>query len=259
MNRVELEPYVESIERLQQALERLREFRARAIDLQEQIEQIEGLRQAHLDLAVSEDDADQSTIATLTEHSTRINISTERLRNIQGRITESEVTLQSVLVEDVAPAIMKLYRAWLDYKYKQGRKAILDLLDPTSAMLTSTSVDQLTWATKNVAQAYEVSIFLPDGIGSPLSDTYSGSMWSARRKETIALVVSAAEQVIPQAQTLLRTVDLEDDFEIPAFTPPEPVPAPERSTRPPPGYAPPEYVPPGGRSVIPQPSLLITT
>jgi hypothetical protein len=238
MNRIELDEYVQASERLQTTLARLRELRTRSSNVEEDREAIEGIRIANLDLACADDEVDESAIATLAEHSTRIDIANQRLRNIQGKITESEEALQKVLCGDFSPPFQRLYQAWLSFHYQRGRSRIVDLLRPDAAALNSSSVDLLAWASRDVGEAQQLEIYVPSGVSNPLVATFPGSPWTAQRPQTIELIERAVEQCLPQAQSLLDVIDDEPDFEIPSFTPEEP--KPEVSTWSPPIVATPQ-------------------
>lgn len=222
--------YGDAVDSLSSALSNLQNLRSREAELQARADQFGDEREELLRVLGDDDDTEdeENRSEELARLDARWSVTDARLKNVQGKVSQAEADLQRILTQVFAPPFQRLYQAWLTHHYARGKAKILELLHPDAAALASALVDQLSWHTSDVSRARQLEIFVSSGVSSPLRDTFPGSPWSQQRPQTIALIESAAAQVLPQARALLDAVAAETGFDVPSFLAPCPEP-PARS------------------------------
>jgi hypothetical protein len=218
--------YGDAVESLKAAHLNLQSLRSREAELQARCDQLGDEREELLRVLDDDDGTEDEEYRSeeLARLDARWSVTDARLKNVQGKVFQSEEHLQRTLTQVFLPPFQRLYQAFLSHRHTKGKAKILELVPPDAAALNGTLVDQLSWQTSDVFEARGLEIFVSSGVSSPLKDTFPGSPLSQQRPQAVAGIEAASASAPPLARRLLDAVAAEAGFEPPPFHPPCPEP-----------------------------------
>ena len=219
--------YHERIARLEERFNDVNHLHGQRDSLKAEAEIHKNRRDEVLASAVS-DTSDQA-VDELARHNAKQEVLSAKLKHIEGQTEQAEEELQHCLNADFLGHFRGLHSALLRYRLERAKAQIAKFIAPERAPLLDGQVEQLSRHSREYVEGEALAIYAPDGVASPLHETFPGSPWGQpeQRNNTVRILLHAVEGGIQKAKQLLAAVEAEKGFTPPAIAPPQPAEAVE--------------------------------
>lgn len=180
-------------------------------------------------LASAVADTSEKAIDELARHNAKAEVLGAKIKHIEGPTEQAEEDLQHFLNADFLSPFRGLHSALLRYRLERAKAQIAKLIAPERARLFDGQVEQLARHTREYVEGEALAIYAPDGVATPLHETFPGSGWGQpeQRQATLRIVMNAVQDAIEKGKQLLAAVEAEKGFEPPEIAQPQPAAAVE--------------------------------
>jgi hypothetical protein len=217
-----LDQYREAAVELSMALDAVKTLSGKHVQLRAEAERITGKREEILEEAIT--GAPEESVEKLSKLNAYKEVFAAKLTHLKGSVEKAELELQAALVTDFAPAFSRLYRELRQHRVEVAKKRLDSVIHPERLHNVTTLIDRLAYQAEAVVELEAIEPVIAYGCSTPLHDV-NDIPHSQNHDQTLAIIMTSAEQVLAKVEPLLKAVAGEKEFVPPELVAanPEPV------------------------------------